>query len=192
MSGSISIQRQISGAGLATYPDCVVEEVGTDTLQITEHPVETGATITDHAFKKPREVTLRWSWSDSSPFFHAAQQGIVLQIYNSLLTLQASLTPFTLYTGKSAYSSMLLESVKQTTTKDSEFSLQITAICKEIIIVYTTTTSVGGTSPTASASSMKNPSATAPTTQTGQSTRVPVSNPNISQNQSVFPAGGLT
>lgn len=158
------------GAGLAAFPDCVVEEVGNDSLQITEHPVETGATITDHAFKKPREVTLRWSWSDSSSTYHAPEQGIVLQIYNALLTLQASLAPFTLYTGKSGYSNMLLASVNQTTTKDSEFSLQVVAICKEIIIVSTSSVSIASASPPASAAHMTKPSSTAPVTNTGQAT----------------------
>jgi hypothetical protein len=176
MAGSaVTIQRQIiGGGGGVIFPDCVVEEVGTDTLQITEHPVEGPITgvVNDHAFKKPREVNLRWSWSDSSNINHPAEQGIVIEIYNSLLSLQASLSPFIIYTGKSAYSNMLLQSLKQTTSKDSEFSLQINALCKEIIIVETSTTSAGVPS-TASASNMSNPSATAPITQTGQATLKP-------------------
>jgi hypothetical protein len=34
-------------------PDVVVSEKHSDTLEITEHPVETGAAISDHAYKRP-------------------------------------------------------------------------------------------------------------------------------------------
>lgn len=39
--------------------DVVVEEQHEDTLEITEHPVEHGANISDHAFMKPASVTIR-------------------------------------------------------------------------------------------------------------------------------------
>ena len=34
-------------------PDVVIEEAHRDELIITQHPVEKGATITDHAFARP-------------------------------------------------------------------------------------------------------------------------------------------
>lgn len=43
-----------------------LEEVGTDELQITDHPVEQGAEITDHAYKKNPEVVIRCGWSNAS------------------------------------------------------------------------------------------------------------------------------
>jgi soluble lytic murein transglycosylase-like protein len=39
-------------------PDVVVSEKHSDTLEITEHPVETGAAISDHAYKRPSEVVM--------------------------------------------------------------------------------------------------------------------------------------
>jgi hypothetical protein len=36
----------------------VVSEKHSDTLEITEHPVETGAAISDHAYKRPSEVVM--------------------------------------------------------------------------------------------------------------------------------------
>ena len=36
-----------------------------DEIEITEHPVQQGAAIADHMFKKPAEVTLKVSWSNS-------------------------------------------------------------------------------------------------------------------------------
>ena len=43
----------------------VIEERHIDELEITDHPVQQGAMITDHAFKRPAEVTLHLGWSNS-------------------------------------------------------------------------------------------------------------------------------
>jgi hypothetical protein len=45
--------------------DVTIEESGRDELEITRHPVERGAVITDHAFKHPPELIIRCGWSDS-------------------------------------------------------------------------------------------------------------------------------
>lgn len=37
-----------------------------DEIRITDHPIEQGAVVSDHAFKVPAEVTIRCSWSDSA------------------------------------------------------------------------------------------------------------------------------
>jgi len=42
-----------------------IEERHSDELEITEHPVEQGAAIADHAFKRPAEVMIRCAWSNS-------------------------------------------------------------------------------------------------------------------------------
>lgn len=47
-------------------PGIVIEENHVDTLDITDHPVEQGASITDHAFKLPATVVLRLGWSNSA------------------------------------------------------------------------------------------------------------------------------
>jgi hypothetical protein len=43
----------------------VVEERHIDQLEITNHPVQYGAAIIDHAFKHPSEVVLTLGWSNS-------------------------------------------------------------------------------------------------------------------------------
>jgi len=42
-----------------------VEEHHQDDLEITDHPIEQGAQISDHAFKRPAEVVIRAAWSVS-------------------------------------------------------------------------------------------------------------------------------
>ena len=48
------------------YPDVVVKESHRDEMEITEHPIESGASISDHAFKRPAELLVQFGWSDSS------------------------------------------------------------------------------------------------------------------------------
>lgn len=48
-----------------TVPDVTLEEVHNDELEVTEHPVEQGTTIADHAFVRPAEVIITAGWSDS-------------------------------------------------------------------------------------------------------------------------------
>lgn len=59
----------IVSADGAILPDIIanatIEEVHHDDLEITDHPVEQGASITDHAFKRPAEVVLKLGWSNS-------------------------------------------------------------------------------------------------------------------------------
>jgi hypothetical protein len=47
--------------------DTTFDEIYEDELEITEHPVETGAQISDHAYKRNMIYQLRCGWSDSSP-----------------------------------------------------------------------------------------------------------------------------
>ncbi len=46
--------------------DTTLEEFYEDSLEITEHPVQRGAQVTDHSFKRPMELVLMCGWSDSS------------------------------------------------------------------------------------------------------------------------------
>jgi Dit-like tail protein len=46
--------------------DTTIEEFYEDTVEFTDQPVQTGANITDHSFKKPMELVLSCGWSDSS------------------------------------------------------------------------------------------------------------------------------
>lgn len=54
-----------SSTGLELVAQATVEEVHTDDLEITDHPIERGAAITDHAFKRPAEVVVRCVFSNS-------------------------------------------------------------------------------------------------------------------------------
>lgn len=170
-----------AGPGGGLQPHATIEEIHRDLLEITEHPVELGAPVADHAFLRPAEVIIRCAWSDApqnSPGLIGAALGIagaaspivakavgalqtasgVVNLAGSLLSgnavsqgravyaqlreLQAARIPFDVYTGKRVYKNMLFQSLQVTTDAEHENSLLVTATCKQVIIVKTTTVSV--------------------------------------------------
>ena len=141
--------------------EVTIEEAAEDELQITEHPVEQGAPIADHAFKRPSTVTIRAGWSMQVSRDMSAETGV----YGLLLSWQASLLPFDLITGKRSYGNMLIERLSVTTDQHSEYALMATLVCRQVIIVGTATTTVQGMSD--SQGDHQNPESTAPETDKG-------------------------
>lgn len=167
-----------------------LEENHVDELEISDHPVETGARITDHAFMRPSEVTIRCGWSNS-PQGAAGPGGLlglaggivsglvqtvpglasllsgndesgVRAVYQNLLILQASRIPFDILTGKRAYDNMLIKSLRTTTDKDTENSLVVTVVCRQVLIVKTQVVTIS-----APADAQKTPQTTQPVTDQG-------------------------
>lgn len=174
-----------------------LEEIHRDDLEITEHPVELGAPVADHAFVRPAEVIIRCAWSDgprSSPGLMGAALGIAgvrvpvvgkalgaiatvtaaqsllsgngpgqaRAIYGQLIELQRARIPFDVYTGKRVYRNMLFKSLGVTTDAEHENSLLVTAVCKQVIIVSTTTVKVP-----VNASAQGDPERTSPVSNLG-------------------------
>jgi hypothetical protein len=54
-----------------------VEENHTDELEVTEHPVEQGAPIADHAYKRPSEVAIHMEWSNSPSPGNRSSTGLI-------------------------------------------------------------------------------------------------------------------
>jgi hypothetical protein len=122
--------------------ECTIEETGEDDLQITEHSVEQGAPIADHAFKRPSLVTIRAGWSRQHSYDLSAETGV----YGLLLSWQAALMPFDVFTGKRHYVNMLIERLSVTTDQHSEYALFATLSCHQVILVTTEETTVPGVS----------------------------------------------
>jgi len=149
----------------------VVEEQHDDELTITEHPVETGAAITDHAYKNPAKLRLVYGWSNSS-LKAAGSPNYVKEVYANLLTLQETRQPFDILTGKRKYTDMLVQSLSVLTEAKTEHSLMVTASCRQIIIVPTQLTKVPDSSVHADASK------TGATSNTGTKQPVPATGAN--------------
>lgn len=176
-----------TGRSIGTIiPQCTIEERVRDDLEITEHPIEDGADITDHAFSRPAVVTARYGWSNSGSIFNLTTGGIVSSdpqdIYNQLLALQASRQPFTLQTGKRQLQNTLIASLEQLTDKSTENALSVTITFKQIIIVSLQAAAL-------QASNQANPAATSPVTNGGTVQPKPVPTSVLAQGASLFGAG---
>jgi hypothetical protein len=111
-------------------PEIVTREIHTDETVITEHPVETGAPISDHAYIKPAKLEMQCRFSNST----AQSEGFVQYVYQEFLALRAQLTPFDVMTGKRSYSNMLIEGLVVNTDEFTEYMLDIRVYLKEVIL----------------------------------------------------------
>lgn len=136
-------------------PNVVIEEHHQDVLTITDHPVERGPQVSDHAFKNPAEVSMRLGWSNSSLALTGVISGIVSgtlltgggvqsvgDVYEQLLKLQESRVPFDVVTGKRSYTGMLIKALSVTTDRDSETALLVTVHLRQVILVQTVATTL--------------------------------------------------
>ena len=188
--GSILFSANRSIGGI--IPDVTIREEGRDELEITRHPVEMGAEITDHTFKRQPSLSLEYGWTNSNLSASLAQALFsgtipdlslgnqrVRQIYEQLLALQNSFVPCQIVTGKRLYQNMLIEGLGISTDASSENALLVTASCRQIQIVSTQATTI---TPMAQ---QANPASTAGATE--QAPKQPVVVPQ--QNQSLLLSG---
>lgn len=122
--------------------DVTVSEVHTDKLTTTEHPVQGGGTISDHAYLTPKEVVIYVG--------QGAKGGAAVprETYEQILELQASREPFDIVTGKREYRNMLITSIATTTDRSTENVLMVTLDCKKIVLVEAIEVAVSGKGPT--------------------------------------------
>lgn len=121
--------------------DVTIEEQHTDSAGITEHPVERGAAITDHAYRNPAQLTVVVGYSNSSPVA-GGDPDYVQRVYGQIRALQNTYEPFSVITGKRAYRNMLIQSLSTTTNEQNEKSMILVVSMREIIIVETQSTTV--------------------------------------------------
>lgn len=131
-------------------PDVVISEKHSDALEITEHPVEVGAAISDHAYRRPSEVVMELGFAGGGYLFDFADVSTATgslglsprEVYENIISLQRERTPFDVVTGKRLYQNMLLRNVEVTTDRTSENVLMAVLTLREVIITSTSTVQV--------------------------------------------------
>lgn len=134
---SVLLQQRTRSIGII-IPDVVITEKHTDTLEITEHPVEqptnAGASgegagyISEHAFRRPSEVVMETGFSGGGSLLDFADTSAIglslglspKELYQELLNQQRDRIPFDVTTGKRIYNNMLIKTLEVTTDKSSE------------------------------------------------------------------------
>lgn len=121
-------------------PDVLIEETLTDQVTITDHPVEMGAQISDHAVINPTEITLQLGWTNSKTFFQRATGGASPDIdgaYEKLLKLKNERKPFDVITNKRTFSNMVIKTLEVTTDQKTNSVLLVKAHLRQIIFAVT-------------------------------------------------------
>ena len=138
-----SIASTTGGRSFLIIPDVVISEEHTDEAIVTQHPVDIGAPVSDHAYVKPAVVHVQFAWSDNSRLVNSAistltggLRGLLTtkEIYTELQAILNSREPVSLSTGKRNYSTMLLTSLKTTSTVETENCLICDMTFQEIML----------------------------------------------------------
>jgi hypothetical protein len=136
-----------------------LNETTTDTLTVTNQPVQQGASIADHAYQEPTVFGCTIYQQQVSNAIGIVTQTLS-QIYQQFQNLQSSLTPFSIVTPKRIYNNMLMISLGMTTDKATENILALHLSFKQVILVSVSTTLVVR-------SNLKNPGSNSPTQNAG-------------------------
>ena len=153
-------------SGESIIPDVVISEMHTDEVVVTQHPVDVGAQVTDHAYRQPATVICTFGWSDSSRMINSLLDGSIFRgaysvedVYKTLLKMQEARQPLKLSTGKRKYDNVIITKLQTSTTADTENSAIIEVTFQEVILARSQTVYY--------ADMMKDPSATQGVTDRG-------------------------
>lgn len=113
----------------------------TSKLRITEHPVQTGASITDHAYLEPRELTIEVGMSDVAssivPSQFTGSWSRSVKAYEVLRELQAQRIPVQVLTRLGLYKNMMIESLSVPEDNKTLYGLRASIQLKEILVAET-------------------------------------------------------
>lgn len=112
---------------------------------VTEHPLETGAPVADHAYIEPAEVPITIGMSDAATDVgtiagKSSDRSVIA--YNRLLALMHLFEPVTLITRLATYEDMLITSVSADDDYTTQNALKATVIFKHIQIVSVSTVTI--------------------------------------------------
>ena len=135
---------QDTGAWSRTFDVVEVEETVLET-EVVDNPVETGVSISDHAFDRPVKLTITAAVSDINPpgkdldMFELDGPSRSIAAYAWLNQVRKAHEPFSVQTGLDLYPSMLITSFRTKQDKDTSRILKFTVELREIVFVYTQT-----------------------------------------------------
>lgn len=161
-AGPVSVAPKRSLGGFTA--DAVLSEDSVDELVMTDHPVEQGATITDHAYAEPSEINLVYGWSSASSQNVGGTPSFLQDLYARFLALQRPIPQLVnVISGKRSYANMLVRSIRLMTDKTTENALILNVRCRQVFIAQTTIVTAN-----MDPNAMTAPQNNAPVTQRGQ------------------------
>ena len=112
--------------------DAVFSTEHRSNVTVTEHPVQVGAPISDHAYQEPDEVTLEIGMSDVMTGVGSDHS---VNAYNTLRQIMSLREPVKLVTRLWTYQNMVLTSISAPDDQTTMYGLKATIMFKSVNIV---------------------------------------------------------
>lgn len=126
--------------------DATLSENHESTLEITQNPVQGGASLTDHAYAKPKSINLSIMVSDCMTSIIEGQFSSgptkSKQAFQVLHELQAKRVPLSVCTRLTTYTNMLIENISIRDDNSTHFCLKADVTMKEVLLPTLSTTTV--------------------------------------------------
>ena len=117
--------------------DAILRQEHTHMMRITEHPVQTGANISDHAYQLPATLMLEIGMSDAMDTFFPGQfegpYSKSVNAYQTLKDLQAKRLPIEISTRLDTYKNMVVEEIRAQDDFKTMYGLSAVVTFKQII-----------------------------------------------------------
>lgn len=115
-------------------------------LKITEHPVQTGANISDHAYLEPKELTIEVGMSDVAKDIIDGQfsgsWSRSVKAYEKLRELQSQRIPVDVLTRLGLYKNMMITALSVPDDYKTLYGLRASVTMKEILVATTRTVKI--------------------------------------------------
>jgi len=126
--------------------DAYLKMEHTSRLTITEHPVQAGSAVSDHAFLQPRELTMNVAMSNVHESFVPGQfsggYSRSVQAFYVLKELQDLRVPIQIHTRLGLYRNMLIEVLTAPDDHETLDGLNCTVTFRELIVAQVTTVQI--------------------------------------------------
>ena len=143
--------------------DAVFREDHLSVVRMTEHPVQTGANIVDHAYLMPATLTMEIGMSDAMQSLVSGEWGVTdgiggksVNAYQKLLSLQQSRLPLTVHTRLNKYENMVIEQISVQDDYKTQNGLRATITFRQLLVAVVSTTSNSADSQTTGSTSNGN------------------------------------
>ena len=115
-------------------------------LTITSHPVQSGANISDHAYREPTRISMEIFMSDVMASRQPGQFNSYVDksvsAYRRLLDLQRSRIPVSVHTRLGTYQNMLIETISAPDDASTRDGLRCTVTLREVLVAKVGVTKV--------------------------------------------------
>ncbi|WP_289141555.1 phage baseplate protein [uncultured Brevibacillus sp.] len=126
--------------------DAFLRSTHTSRLKITEHPVQTGSALTDHAYLESQELTMEIGMSDVATSLIPGQftggWSRSVQAFKVLKELQALRVPLQIHSRLGLYQNMLIEEISAPDDFTTLNGLRCTVTMREIVVAQVRTVKI--------------------------------------------------